>query len=119
MPQLISTLTHLFASLSDLSSGATYSNDTGEGLHVSVTVTLNPTALAGSSAIMEYLPGGPSLPPGYTGSWTEYCRAETPSGITLAATRQQLFIRIPSGYQFRVTCTNASIFEYAAIGSAN
>jgi hypothetical protein len=117
MPQLIPTITHLFAALSDMSSGAVYANDTGEGMHVSATVTLNPTALVGSSAVLEYLPGGPSVPGG--GSWTEYARAETPSGIALAASRQQLFIRVPSGYQWRITCTNASIYSYAAIGSAN
>lgn len=83
-------------------SGTVYRQDYGCALvFLSLSVTINPTALAGSTVIAEVSDDGTT--------WTTYATVGTPAGLTLASAQQQIILSVPTNWAFRFRATNATL----------
>lgn len=91
-------------------SGVTYRQEYGFTVaHLSLTVTINPTALLGASVVAEV-----SADEG--AHWFVWANVGVPAGLTLASANQQIVLLVQSNWLWRVTATRATIVSAMMIG---
>ena len=92
-------------------SGQIYQQSYGlEVAHLSLTATINPTLILGSTVLAEISEDGTT--------WYTYATVGVVAGVSLAGNTVQVMLLVPTNWFYRVTATRATLGQMMLIGQS-